>query len=51
LHENGCPVIIEYKRSTNESVFNQDSFYPDWLMDHRADFELLVLKKFGKEAC
>jgi hypothetical protein len=50
IDENGCPVIIEYKRSTNENVINQGLFYLDWLMDHRGEFELLVLKKLGKEA-
>ncbi len=47
LDENGSPVIFEYKRSVNESVINQGLFYLDWLMDHRADFELLVMKKLG----
>jgi hypothetical protein len=50
LDENGCPVIIEYKRSTNESVITQGLFYLDWVMDHRGDFELLVLKKLGKSS-
>ena len=50
IDENGCPVIIEYKRSTNENVINQGLFYLDWLMDHRGEFELLVLKKLGNEA-
>ena len=50
IDENGCPVIIEYKRSTNENVINQGLFYLDWLMDHKAEVELLVLKKYGKEA-
>lgn len=49
IDENGCPVIVEYKRSTNENVINQGLFYLDWLMDHRGEFELLVLKKLGKE--
>ena len=49
LDENGCPTIIEYKRNTNMNVINQGLFYLDWLMDHQAEFELLVLKKFGKE--
>ena len=35
LDENGCPVILEYKRSMNENVINQGLFYLDWLMDHR----------------
>lgn len=50
IDENGCPVIIEYKRSLNENVINQGLFYLDWLMDHRGEFELLVLKAYGKEA-
>jgi predicted transport protein len=49
IDENGCPIIIEYKRSTNENVINQGLFYLDWLMDHRGEFELLVLKTLGKE--
>lgn len=49
IDENGCPVIIEYKRATNENVINQGLFYLDWLMDHRGEFELLVLKTLGKE--
>ena len=50
LDEDNCPVVIEYKRTSNENVINQGLFYLDWLMDHQADFELLVLKKFGKDA-
>ena len=50
LDENGCPVIIEYKRSTNENVINQGLFYLDWLMDHQAEFKLLVMEKLGKAA-
>src|SRR5215211_8104747 len=50
LDENGYPVIIEYKRSLNENVINQGLFYLDWLMDHRADFKLLVMDKIGTEA-
>ncbi|MFA7384388.1 MAG: DUF5655 domain-containing protein [Desulfurivibrionaceae bacterium] len=50
LDENGCPVIIEYKRAMNENVINQGLFYLDWLMDHKAEFTLLVMEKFGKEA-
>ncbi|MCA3080653.1 MAG: DUF91 domain-containing protein [Rhodocyclaceae bacterium] len=49
LDENGCPVIIEYKRSVNENVINQGLFYLDWLMDHRKDFQWLVLEKLGKQ--
>ncbi len=49
LDENGCPVIIEYKRAANENVVNQGLFYLDWLMDHRAEFKLLVMERFCKE--
>ena len=47
LDENNCPVIFEYKRSTNENVINQGLFYLDWLLDHKADFILLVQNKLG----
>lgn len=50
IDENGCPVIIEYKRSTNENVINQGLFYLDWLMDHQAEFKLMVMEKLGQEA-
>lgn len=50
LDENGCPVIVEYKRHSNENVINQGLFYLDWLLDHKADFRLLVMEKLGKEA-
>jgi len=49
IDENGSPVIIEYKRTMNENVINQGLFYLDWLFDHKAEFELLVLKKMGRE--
>lgn len=49
IDENGCPVIIEYKRSSNENVINQGLFYLDWLMENPKEFEWLVLEKFGKE--
>lgn len=50
LDENGSPVIIEYKRATNENVINQGLFYLDWLMDHRKEFQWLVMEKLGKQA-
>jgi predicted transport protein len=49
LDENGCPVIIEYKRHTNENVMTQGLFYLDWLLDHQAEFWKLVMNKLGKE--
>jgi len=50
IDENGCPVIIEYKRAINQNVINQGLFYLDWLMDHKAEFELLVLKILDKKS-
>lgn len=49
IDENNAPVVIEYKRATNENVINQGLFYLDWLMGHRKDFEWLVMEKLGKE--
>lgn len=48
IDENNCPVIFEYKRSVNENVINQGLFYLDWLLDHKADFTLLVMEVLGK---
>ncbi len=50
LDENGSPVIIEYKRAVNENVINQGLFYLDWLLDHRAEFKLLVMDRLGPKA-
>ena len=47
IDENSCPVIIEYKRTTNENVINQGLFYLDWLLDHRSEFKLLVMGTLG----
>lgn len=48
LDENCCPVIFEYKRHTNENVINQGLYYLDWLLDHQAEFKLLVMERYGK---
>jgi len=47
IDENNSPVIIEYKRALNENVINQGLFYLDWLLDHKAEFVLLVQEKLG----
>lgn len=49
IDETNNPVIVEYKRALNENVINQGLFYLNWLMDHRADFKLLVLEKLNGE--
>jgi predicted transport protein len=50
LDENGCPVIVEYKQALNEYVVNQGLFYLDWLLDHRAEIQLLAIERLGKVA-
>ncbi len=50
LDENGCPVIIEYKRRSDEAVVSQGLYYLDWLADHHGDFEVLVRDRIGKKA-
>ncbi|MGA9396717.1 MAG: hypothetical protein WBV22_00540, partial [Anaerolineaceae bacterium] len=49
IDENGCPVILEYKRALNENVISQGLYYLDWLLDHKAEFTLLVQKKINQK--
>ena len=49
IDENNCPVIFEYKRFSSENVINQGLFYLNWLLEHKANFKLLVLETYGKE--
>lgn len=49
IDENNAPVIIEYKQSINANVINQGLFYLDWLLDHKAEFKLLVMGKLGEK--
>lgn len=50
LDEDNTPVIIEYKRRTDENVINQGLFYLDWLLDHKAEFQLRVQEVLGDQA-
>lgn len=45
IDKNGSPVIIEYKRNQNNNVINQGLSYLRWLLDHKADFEVLCRNK------
>jgi predicted transport protein len=47
IDDTDCPVIVEYKRALNENVINQGLYYLNWLMEHRAEFKLLVMEKLG----
>ena len=39
------PAIIKYKRNQNDNVINQGLSYLRWLLDHKADFEILCRNK------
>lgn len=45
IDKNGSPAIIEYKRNQNDNVINQGLSYLRWLLDHKADFEILCRNK------
>lgn len=49
LDENFCPVIIEFKRRNNENVITQGLYYLDWLLDHEAEFRMLVAERIGAD--
>lgn len=49
IDEDGTPVIIEFKRSVNENVVSQGLYYLDWLLDHRHNFQWLVMEKLGND--
>lgn len=45
IDKNGSPCIVEYKKSQNDNVINQGLSYLRWLLDHKADFEILCQNK------
>lgn len=45
IDKNGSPCIIEYKKNQNDNVINQGLSYLRWLLDHKADFEILCHNK------
>jgi len=45
LDDDNCPVIIEYKKTRDQNVINQGLYYLAWLMDHQAEFQMLVMKR------
>ena len=45
IDKNGSPCVIEYKKNQNENVINQGLSYLRWLLDHKADFEILCQSK------
>lgn len=45
IDKNGSPCIIEYKKNQNDNGINQGLSYLRWLLDHKADFEVLCQNK------
>ena len=45
IDKNGSPCILEYKKNQNDNVINQRLSYLRWLLDHKADFEILCQDK------
>lgn len=45
IDKNGSPAIIEYKKNQNDNVINQGLSYLRWLLDHKANFEILCKNK------
>jgi predicted transport protein len=45
IDNDGSPVIIEYKKNQNDNVINQGLSYLRWLLDHKADFQILAQSK------
>lgn len=45
IDKSGSPIIIEYKRNQNDNVINQGLSYLRWLLDHKANFEILCRNK------
>ncbi len=36
------PAIVEYKKNQNDNVINQGLSYLRWLLDHKAEFTILL---------
>jgi len=45
IDDTNSPVIIEYKRTQDQNIINQGISYLKWLLDHKADFEMLCRSK------
>ncbi|MFB7950046.1 hypothetical protein ACFC6L_34650 [Kitasatospora phosalacinea] len=50
LDENGCPVVIEFKKGSDSGVVSQALSYLTWLKSSRLEFEALVWEKLGEAA-
>ncbi|MBT2412458.1 hypothetical protein J7I94_18110 [Streptomyces sp. ISL-12] len=50
LDENGSPVVIEFKKGSDNGVLSQAVSYLSWLESAQHEFEALVRKVLGAEA-
>ncbi|MFJ9738581.1 DUF5655 domain-containing protein [Streptomyces sp. NPDC101166] len=50
LDENGCPVVIEFKKGADSGVLSQAISYLSWLDSAHHEFEALVRRVLGPEA-
>ncbi|MEU2249642.1 hypothetical protein [Streptomyces sp. NPDC019224] len=50
LDENGSPVVIEFKKGSDNGVMSQAVSYLSWLESAQHEFEVLVRKVLGAEA-
>ncbi|MDD9955485.1 MAG: hypothetical protein OXP68_04630 [Anaerolineaceae bacterium] len=48
LDVDGRPVVVEYKRRSNENIINQGLYYLDWLRNNKARFRSLAHSKFDQ---
>ena len=48
LDTDGRPVVIEYKRRSDDNVINQGLYYLDWLRNNESVFRRLVLTRLDR---
>ncbi|MDD2721937.1 MAG: endonuclease NucS [Gallionella sp.] len=50
LDNNGCPVIVEYKRNKNDNIINQSLSYLKWLKVQKQEFfEMLIRNRLDSQ--
>jgi predicted transport protein len=49
IDQDGSPIIIEYKKTSNENIITQGLYYYHWLIDHKGDFTVAMQAKLGKD--
>ncbi|NNF98594.1 MAG: DUF91 domain-containing protein [Desulfobacteraceae bacterium] len=49
VDENNLPVMISYKRSTNDNAINRGIYLLDWFSGNRDECETLITDRLGKQ--